>query len=274
MQKDAPPILELSTTLSVRRGEQTWGTERRMALLAAIGSEGSISAAARKVGLSYKAAWDAVDMMNNLSGDLLVERSTGGRHGGGAKLTDRARELVAWYQAVQAQHQRFMDLLARFGPRGSQHLDLLRNMALQTSARNRFEGIIGAIESQRINDRVSLRLSGDLTLFATLTHASTERLALAPDRRALAFVKAQSVLVRTSSEGSGSVKEEPGTNVWTGRIGHREEGGGLVELSLDVAPNVRVTGFADPHSDGTVLKMGALAQARFRAADVLIGTMD
>ena len=72
-----PPHLELSTTLSLRSGDQSWGTERRMALLAAIGTEGSISAAARKVGLSYKAAWDAVDMMNSLAGDLLVERVTG-----------------------------------------------------------------------------------------------------------------------------------------------------------------------------------------------------
>ncbi|CAM5192867.1 hypothetical protein CDEN61S_02582 [Castellaniella denitrificans] len=87
---NTPPPLELSTTLSLRSGDQSWGTERRMALLAAIGTEGSISAAARKVGLSYKAAWDAVDMMNSLAGGLLVERVTGGKRGGGAHLrTDR-----------------------------------------------------------------------------------------------------------------------------------------------------------------------------------------
>ncbi len=88
--------IELTTTLSLSSGEQRWGSERRMALLAAIDTEGSISAAARKVGLSYKAAWDAVDMMNSLAGGLLVERITGGKRGGGALLTTRARELVAW----------------------------------------------------------------------------------------------------------------------------------------------------------------------------------
>ncbi|CAM5187536.1 Molybdate transport system regulatory protein OS=Castellaniella defragrans OX=75697 GN=HNR28_001315 PE=3 SV=1 [Castellaniella defragrans] len=272
MQKDTSPLLELSTTLSLRRGEQTWGTERRMALLAAIGDQGSISAAARKVGLSYKAAWDAVDMMNNLSGDLLVERTTGGRHGGGARLTARARELVDWYQAVRAEHQRFMEVLARFGPHGIQHLDLLHNMALQTSARNRFEGLVASIESGRINDRVFLRLSGGLVLVATVTHASTERLALAPGRRALAFVKAQAVGLHAGE--SEEMRGEAGLNVWAGRIGHRAEGGGLVELSLDVAANVRITGFADPGSSREALAPGAMARARFRPADVLIGTMD
>ncbi|HRJ61773.1 MAG TPA: LysR family transcriptional regulator, partial [Azospirillaceae bacterium] len=57
--------------------------ETRVRLLEAVGREGSISAAARAVGLSYKAAWDAVDAMNNLFGRPLVGAQTGGRKGGG-----------------------------------------------------------------------------------------------------------------------------------------------------------------------------------------------
>ncbi|MHA3905292.1 TOBE domain-containing protein [Castellaniella sp. WN] len=268
-----PPLLELSTTLSLRSGDQSWGTERRMALLAAIGTEGSISAAARKVGLSYKAAWDAVDMMNSLSGDLLVERVTGGKRGGGAHLTVRARELVAWYQAAQAEHQRFMEALARFGPDGTRHLDLLHSMALQTSARNRYEGVIGAIESGRINDRIRLDLDEGVSLTATLTHASTERLGLAEGRRALAFLKAQAVRIQPQEAGDPHADLE-GRNRWTGRIGHRADDGTLTEISLDIGPRVRITGLADPDAPGGGLVPGATAVACFQAADVLIGTSD
>lgn len=282
------PGIELTTTLGLRSGEQSWGSERRMALLAAIGTEGSISAAARKVGLSYKAAWDAVDMMNNLAGGLLVERVTGGKRGGGALLTARARELVAWYQAVQAEHRRFMDMLSRFGPDSARHLDLLHSMALQTSARNRLDGIVEHIDTGPVNDRLHLRLDDDVTLTATLTHASTERLALVPGRRALAFIKAQAVRILPADPGQGwtraghppasgaAVRRPPAdTTCWTGRIGHLTQGDGLQEISLDITPRIRITGLA-PAGDpaGALPEIGAAARACFRARDVLIGTLD
>ncbi|MGB6218429.1 MAG: TOBE domain-containing protein [Castellaniella sp.] len=260
--------LELSTTLSLRSGDQSWGTERRMALLAAIGTEGSISAAARKVGLSYKAAWDAVDLMNSLAGDLLVERVTGGKRGGGAHLTERARELIAWYQAAQAEHQRFMENLTRVGPEGARHLDLLHHMTLQTSARNCYEGTIGAIESGRINDRIRLDLGEGVSLNATLTHASTERLGLAEGRRALAFLKAQAVRIRPQAASAADL------NLWTGLIDHRTDDDTLAEISLDINAKVRITGLAAPGAPRGSLLAGTTATACFQAADVLIGTLD
>ncbi|MCA8155221.1 LysR family transcriptional regulator, partial [Burkholderia contaminans] len=63
--------LELGGELWLRAGEQTLGGATRIALLAAIGDTGSITRAAKAVGLSYKAAWDAVDTMNNLAGEPL-----------------------------------------------------------------------------------------------------------------------------------------------------------------------------------------------------------
>ena len=50
----------------------------RIRLLEAVGREGSISAAARAIGLSYKAAWDAIDGLNTLFGRPLVEARSGG----------------------------------------------------------------------------------------------------------------------------------------------------------------------------------------------------
>ena len=52
-------------------------------MLEAIGSQGSISAAAKQQGISYRSAWDAVNEMNNLWDSPLVEKSPGGAHGGG-----------------------------------------------------------------------------------------------------------------------------------------------------------------------------------------------
>jgi molybdate transport system regulatory protein len=64
--------------------------DTRIRLLEAIDRYGSISQAAKAVPLSYKAAWDAVDAMNNLAEAPLVERSVGGKHGAPASPTTAA----------------------------------------------------------------------------------------------------------------------------------------------------------------------------------------
>src|SRR5574343_1693050 len=85
--------------------------DTRIRLLEAISRYGSISQAAKAVPLSYKAAWDAVDAMNNLSEQPLVIRSTGGKHGGGTQLTDYGRKVIALYRALEAEYQAALDRL-------------------------------------------------------------------------------------------------------------------------------------------------------------------
>lgn len=71
-------------------------------LLEAIGRAGSISAAGREMGMSYRRAWLLVDALNHMFPDALVIASPGGAHGGGAKLTDYGRDVAAAYRRVEA----------------------------------------------------------------------------------------------------------------------------------------------------------------------------
>lgn len=73
----------------------------KIALLEAIGREGSISAAGRALGMSYKRAWELVDQMNTLLREPVVSASTGGARGGGAKLTPAGEALVRDYRAME-----------------------------------------------------------------------------------------------------------------------------------------------------------------------------
>ena len=61
----------------------------RIRLLEAVAREGSISAGAREAGITYKAAWDALDALSNLFGQPLLETRTGGKAGGGAGGSSR-----------------------------------------------------------------------------------------------------------------------------------------------------------------------------------------
>ncbi|MEO8530686.1 MAG: LysR family transcriptional regulator [Deltaproteobacteria bacterium] len=71
-------------------------------LLALIGETGSISAAGRRMKMSYKRAWSLVEEMNAAFREPLVDTARGGPGGGGASLTTAGEQVLAHYQAVLA----------------------------------------------------------------------------------------------------------------------------------------------------------------------------
>ncbi|WP_156840790.1 winged helix-turn-helix domain-containing protein [Novosphingobium aquimarinum] len=71
-------------------------------LLEAFAREGSISAAGRALGMSYRRTWLLVDTMNRCWHSPLVETVQGGRKGGGARLTDLGTAILAQYRQLQA----------------------------------------------------------------------------------------------------------------------------------------------------------------------------
>jgi molybdate transport system regulatory protein len=70
-------------------------------LLEAIAATGSIAAAARGMGMSYKRAWLLVETMNALFRTPLVESVKGGRTGGGARLTPLGEQVLAAYRRME-----------------------------------------------------------------------------------------------------------------------------------------------------------------------------
>jgi molybdate transport system regulatory protein len=70
-------------------------------LLEAIRQNGSIAAAGRSMGMSYKRAWSLVEQMNAAFRDPLVESARGGPSGGGARLTDAGEAVVAHYRKIE-----------------------------------------------------------------------------------------------------------------------------------------------------------------------------
>ncbi|TLD96877.1 LysR family transcriptional regulator [Helicobacter jaachi] len=83
----------------------------RAELLERIARTGSISKAAKEMGMSYKAAWDSVDIMNKLSPCPLVSSSNGGRGGGGTKLTPLGFEALEVFHKLERVKNIFFDYL-------------------------------------------------------------------------------------------------------------------------------------------------------------------
>jgi len=77
-------------------GSVAFAEGRRM-LLEEVDRLGSLNAAAKELGMSYRAAWGKIKATEKALGLKLLDVTTGGKGGGGAKLTDEARELVSLY---------------------------------------------------------------------------------------------------------------------------------------------------------------------------------
>ena len=74
----------------------------KVGLIEAIARTGSISAAARELGMSYRRAWVLVDSVNQHSREPVVATATGGRGGGGARVTPFGEEVLSRYRAMEA----------------------------------------------------------------------------------------------------------------------------------------------------------------------------
>ena len=73
----------------------------KIALLEAIRRTGSISAAGREFGMAYRRAWLLVDELNHMFSGPLVEARPGGKHGGGASLTEMGEKVVTLYRDAE-----------------------------------------------------------------------------------------------------------------------------------------------------------------------------
>jgi molybdate transport system regulatory protein len=88
----------------------------KVELLEAIGRTGSISAAGRDMGMSYRRAWLLVSALNEMFGTVLVSTSPGGAGGGGAEVTEFGRAVIEAYRvADERAGQAVRDEFARIG---------------------------------------------------------------------------------------------------------------------------------------------------------------
>lgn len=98
----SPEQAEAKLRLRVQFGPGAMMGPGKADLLGHIGKTGSISAAGRAMGMSYKRAWQLVEVMNSMFATPLVASSRGGPAGGGAVLTDAGQRVLTLFRALEA----------------------------------------------------------------------------------------------------------------------------------------------------------------------------
>jgi molybdate transport system regulatory protein len=106
---ESPPKYQIKSRIWITTEDGTFLGEGRIALLKQIDQHGSISVAAKEMGMSYKKAWRLIDSMNKLGTEILVERTIGGKGGGGTKLSDAGRKAIELFTELQQGNYEYLD---------------------------------------------------------------------------------------------------------------------------------------------------------------------
>jgi molybdate transport system regulatory protein len=241
--------------------------DKRIEVLRCVAQGGSISQAARQTGISYKAAWQAIDTLSNLSGRTLVDRTVGGAGGGGARITEDGQQLLLMADALA--HARTQVIQRLSGPALLTHA-----LGLRTSMRNQLPCLVDGLDACADDDPamgVRLRTAGGAVLTASVTRESADLLGLATGLGVLVMCKAMAVTVRRTVGRQRSGDGAARTGKWCvlpGEVERIAPGAVRDEVALALPGGGHWVGFADHPSQ---LVVGDPARALMAPAALVIG---
>lgn len=149
--------------------------DKRIDVLQRIKQYGSISEAARSAGISYKAAWQAIETLSALAGEPLVEKTVGGNSGGGARVTAAGEAVL---EASAALNKVRNQILADIQGGESPKLAALASVALRMSIRNIIPCVIEDIHGGMSMCKVKMKVCEGQYLRSSVTLESRQLLDL------------------------------------------------------------------------------------------------
>lgn len=153
-------------------------------LLRRVDEAGSLTRAAREVGVSYRNAWARVRSMEKKLGRRVVETKVGGKSGGSAALTDQGRKLLKEFRKTRK-------LLFSVLDEG----EAWEDVGYRLSARNRLKAKVVEVKHGMVTSQVKMRLVGASTLNSIITNEAVVDLSLKAGDDVEAIVKSTDVLV-------------------------------------------------------------------------------
>lgn len=261
--------MQAEILLTLKLQQRLFADPRRISLLKQIAQTGSISQGAKNAGISYKSAWDAINEMNQLSEQSLVDRATGGKGGGGAVLTRYGQRLIQLYDLLAQIQQKAFDVLSDDDalPLDSL-LAAISRFSLQTSARNQWFGTVTQRDHQQVQQHVDILLAdGTTRLKVAITAQSGERLGLDEGKEVLVLLKAPWVSVTRDPQVAAAAD-----NQLPCRISHIQRGEEQCEV-LMALPDGQTLCATLPLAEAAGLEESADVTAFFNADRIILATL-
>lgn len=257
-------VLAAELTISDDLGHRF--ADAQVDLLQAIIDAGSISAAAKTVGVSYKTAWDRVDAINNMAAEPLVVRSAGGAKGGGTQVTAYGLKVLEGFHALQQEHQIYLRRLGDKLHSMSDVADFMRIGAVQTSARNQFQGEITQITLGAVNTEVEMKISSEQSIVAIVTEESCKALNLKVGEKVSALINSSAIVLSKDINIRTSAR-----NKLVGNVGRITRGAINADVVIDLGEGKSIGAVITNTSlDELEISVGTPACAFFKAPSVIL----
>ncbi len=237
----------------------------RIELLEQIEKMGSMNAAAKAMKMSYKAAWERVNQMNELADAPMIEKVKGGKGGGGTILTPHAHELIMTFKRFEVLHREFIERFAEAGDDPECLARILSRMFLTTSARNQFTCKIKSIKEHGVNGLMELELSGGNKLSADITLKSIRNMGLSVGCDAYAIIKSSDVTIQNELP-----KDNEGVNILQGNISNIESSGENAELTFVLEGGEELIGVMSI-KESSLLELNRPSYASIKQCHIILG---
>lgn len=214
--------------------------DKRIDILQKIQQSGSISEAARLAGVSYKAAWQAIETLNSLAGENLVVKHVGGSTRGGAVLTEAGKEVL---EAASALNKLRTQILSDIKNKDQAALAALTSASLRMSVRNIVPCVIEKLERQGSKVSLLLKICPGQFIFSSITLESSQLLNLFEGKAVLALFKA--VAAKIESE----PPKDPQSPYLSGLVSRISKEVDNREITLQLPNGVNVVGFDATNKD-------------------------
>ena len=225
--------MEITSPLTFEISGEPFLLEKRIKLLEAIAEYGSISKAAKAVPMSYKSAWEAVDTMNSLSPEPIVQRETGGKDGGGTTITAYGEKLLENYALLKAEHERFLARLSEITDIETGTFRTIGRLGMQISARNQIQAEVKEVEPGEVNVKIQLALKSGQILYSVITKEAVEDLHIKVGQIVTAICKSSNVVLL-------SEPDEAFDNQLAGKVVQMEKDSVNAKVVVDMGNHDRV----------------------------------
>jgi molybdate transport system regulatory protein len=220
---------KIGSSIWVDKNNKTFLGKGRIELLKLINKTGSLSKAAKEMKMSYKAAWDALNEMNNVSGITLVESCSGGAGGGGSKLTPLAHLYIELYDKIYNEQRDFFDKVEPYMDDYEMLTFFLNRNAIRLSARNQLKSQIYSLKIDDLSVHVKLKID-DIFLTSTITLKSKNELNLKKDMSVYAIIKSSSIKILDDEKCENE-------NCYVATIKNIENVGNIFEYTITIGKN-------------------------------------
>ena len=248
------------------KDEKSFLGSGRIELLERIEKTGSINAAAKEMKMSYKAAWERINSMNELADEELITRTIGGKGGGGTTLTPYAHKLITTFKRFNELHRQFIDRFAEAGDDPEHLARILSRTFLTTSARNQIPSIIDEIKFNELNAKIIMSIAGGGKLISTITSKSVKNMGLHAGSDIYAIIKSSDINI---------VNEPPlhneSLNILEGTIKLIELSDESIEVSFAVNEVTTLVALINKKNINS-LQIGSRAYATIDTNHIIIGS--